>query len=293
MPIRPPGTSTRNISASTAGLSVDRLITQLEITTSTDSSGSGTASICPFRNVTFPAPARAALPRASASISSVMSTPYACPDGPTRRDDSSTSMPPPEPRSSTRSPSFRSATASGFPQPRLAATASAGSPSVSPSRYRDASGPSVSALSPAGAQHPPVSSQHPAASPDWLRTASAAPAYRDRTSSRRSEPVSSFIVPLQEIGDLRSLFCPGHPPLSWHEPRRPPAGPVSVSACDHGRMRILVLGGTRFLGRAIVDAALGRGDTVTIFNRGKSNPSLYPGVETVAGDRTTDLSPLD
>ena len=58
-------------------------------------------------------------------------------------------------------------------------------------------------------------------------------------------------------------------------------------------MRILVLGGTRFAGRAIVDAALGRGDTVTMFNRGKSNPGLYPGVETVNGDRTADLSALD
>ena len=58
-------------------------------------------------------------------------------------------------------------------------------------------------------------------------------------------------------------------------------------------MRILVLGGTRFLGRAIVDAALGRGDTVTLFNRGQSNPGLYPGVETVTGDRTADLSALD
>ena len=58
-------------------------------------------------------------------------------------------------------------------------------------------------------------------------------------------------------------------------------------------MRILVLGGTRFLGRAIVDAALGRGDTVTLFNRGKSNPGLFPGVETVIGDRTADLSALD
>jgi 2'-hydroxyisoflavone reductase len=58
-------------------------------------------------------------------------------------------------------------------------------------------------------------------------------------------------------------------------------------------MRILVLGGTRFAGRAIVDAALGRGDTVTIFNRGKTDPGLYPGVETVTGDRTVDLSPLD
>ena len=58
-------------------------------------------------------------------------------------------------------------------------------------------------------------------------------------------------------------------------------------------MRILVLGGTRFAGRAIVDAALGRGDAVTLFNRGKTNPGLYPGVETVIGDRTEDLSPLD
>jgi 2'-hydroxyisoflavone reductase len=58
-------------------------------------------------------------------------------------------------------------------------------------------------------------------------------------------------------------------------------------------MRILVLGGTRFAGRAIVDAALGRGDTVTLFNRGKTNPGLYPGAETVLGDRAVDLSPLD
>jgi 2'-hydroxyisoflavone reductase len=58
-------------------------------------------------------------------------------------------------------------------------------------------------------------------------------------------------------------------------------------------VRILVLGGTRFAGRAIVETALGRGDTVTMFNRGKSNPGLFPGVETVIGDRTVDLSPLD
>ncbi|MGD0560898.1 MAG: NAD-dependent epimerase/dehydratase family protein [Streptosporangiaceae bacterium] len=55
-------------------------------------------------------------------------------------------------------------------------------------------------------------------------------------------------------------------------------------------MRILILGGTRFLGRAITEAALGRGDTVTLFNRGTTNPGLYPGIETVTGDRTVDLS---
>ena len=75
MPIRPPRTSTRYISASTAGLSVDRLMTQLDITTSTDASGSGRASISPLRNSTFCAPALTALARARVSISSVMSTP--------------------------------------------------------------------------------------------------------------------------------------------------------------------------------------------------------------------------
>jgi 2'-hydroxyisoflavone reductase len=58
-------------------------------------------------------------------------------------------------------------------------------------------------------------------------------------------------------------------------------------------MRILVLGGTRFVGRAVVEAALGRGDTVTMFNRGKTNPGLFPSVETVTGDRAVDLSALD
>jgi 2'-hydroxyisoflavone reductase len=57
-------------------------------------------------------------------------------------------------------------------------------------------------------------------------------------------------------------------------------------------MQVLILGGTRFLGRAIVDAALGRGDTVTLFNRGRTNPGLYPGIETVTGDRTGDLKEL-
>ncbi len=57
-------------------------------------------------------------------------------------------------------------------------------------------------------------------------------------------------------------------------------------------MRILVLGGTIFLGRHIVAAALERGHRLTLFNRGRSNPHLFPQVEKLRGDRQRDLSPL-
>jgi len=46
------------------------------------------------------------------------------------------------------------------------------------------------------------------------------------------------------------------------------------------------------VGRAVVKAALGRGDAVTLFNRGITNRGLFPGVETVIGDRAEDLYPL-
>ncbi len=58
-------------------------------------------------------------------------------------------------------------------------------------------------------------------------------------------------------------------------------------------MRLLVLGGTKFLGRAVVDAALSRGHELTLFNRGETNPELYPEVEKLRGDRTSDLSALE
>ncbi|MFE5923179.1 NAD-dependent epimerase/dehydratase family protein [Streptomyces sp. NPDC056468] len=55
-------------------------------------------------------------------------------------------------------------------------------------------------------------------------------------------------------------------------------------------MRILVIGGTWFPGKAIVENALSRGWGVTTFNRGRSGPDV-PGVEPVHGDRT-DLEDL-
>lgn len=57
-------------------------------------------------------------------------------------------------------------------------------------------------------------------------------------------------------------------------------------------MKLLVLGGTVFLGRHIVDAALARGYEVTLFNRGKHNADLYPQTEKLRGDRDGDLSAL-
>jgi len=57
-------------------------------------------------------------------------------------------------------------------------------------------------------------------------------------------------------------------------------------------VRLLVLGGTKFLGRAAVEEALGRGHEVTLFNRGETNPGLFPEAERLRGDRTGDLSTL-
>lgn len=57
-------------------------------------------------------------------------------------------------------------------------------------------------------------------------------------------------------------------------------------------MNILIIGGTRFLGRALVHAAQARGHSLTLFNRGKSNPGLFPSVEQITGDRSADLGLL-
>jgi 2'-hydroxyisoflavone reductase len=58
-------------------------------------------------------------------------------------------------------------------------------------------------------------------------------------------------------------------------------------------MRFLVLGGTRFLGRALVEATLEQGHEPTLFNRGQTEPKLFPGLEKLRGDRSSDLSALD
>ncbi|MGR5917448.1 SDR family oxidoreductase [Bacillus pacificus] len=55
---------------------------------------------------------------------------------------------------------------------------------------------------------------------------------------------------------------------------------------------MLILGGTRFLGRAFVEEALNRGHEVTLFNRG-TNQEIFPEVEQLIGDRNGDVSSLE
>jgi 2'-hydroxyisoflavone reductase len=57
-------------------------------------------------------------------------------------------------------------------------------------------------------------------------------------------------------------------------------------------MRLLILGGTLYLGRHLVEAAVARGHEVTLFNRGRTGPELFPGVERLRGDRDGDLGAL-
>ena len=57
-------------------------------------------------------------------------------------------------------------------------------------------------------------------------------------------------------------------------------------------MKLLVLGGTVFLGRHVVARSLARGDEVTLLHRGRRGVGLFPDARTLIGDRDGDLSAL-
>lgn len=57
-------------------------------------------------------------------------------------------------------------------------------------------------------------------------------------------------------------------------------------------MKVLILGGTVFLGRHLLTAALARGHEVTIFHRGDHEPEDMHAVEHLHGDRTESLAAL-
>jgi 2'-hydroxyisoflavone reductase len=57
-------------------------------------------------------------------------------------------------------------------------------------------------------------------------------------------------------------------------------------------MKLLILGGTAFLGRHLTEAALAQGHEVTLLNRGRHNPGLFPRARSFIGDRDGDMSAL-
>lgn len=59
-----------------------------------------------------------------------------------------------------------------------------------------------------------------------------------------------------------------------------------IALAPKKKLKVLILGGTNFLGPAIVNAALKRRFEVTLFNRGITNPDLFPGLQKIKGDRT-------
>lgn len=57
-------------------------------------------------------------------------------------------------------------------------------------------------------------------------------------------------------------------------------------------VKLLVIGGTRFVGRAFVEQAVGRGHDVAVFHRSVSEPEDFPSVEHLHGDRDGQLGLL-
>ena len=102
----------------------------------------------------------------------------------------------------------------------------------------------------------------------------------DPRPSRRS-----FLQMAAATGGALSLGLGGRLPEAFGAPAvhtRPGRAPL----------KILILGGTSFIGPYQVQYALDRGHTVTLFNRGRTNPGLFPTVEKLIGDRTGDVSAL-
>jgi 2'-hydroxyisoflavone reductase len=70
------------------------------------------------------------------------------------------------------------------------------------------------------------------------------------------------------------------------------SAPAPEATASPTPKKILVLGGTGFLGPHVVEAALARGHTLTLFNRGKTHAELFPELEKLHGDRDGHLEAL-
>ena len=74
-------------------------------------------------------------------------------------------------------------------------------------------------------------------------------------------------------------------------PRPAVAATPVVRRADRS-LRILVLGGTRFIGLHMAEYATQRGHALTFFNRGKTHTDRFPGIERIRGDRNGDIGGL-
>lgn len=83
--------------------------------------------------------------------------------------------------------------------------------------------------------------------------------------------------------------APAAPPSAKSDPPLAPE-PILLGG---DKLKILVLGGTGFLGPHLVEAMQKRGHTPTLFNRGKTRPTLFPDVEKLRGDRDGGLAVLE
>ncbi|WP_338871610.1 SDR family oxidoreductase [Myxococcus stipitatus] len=85
------------------------------------------------------------------------------------------------------------------------------------------------------------------------------------------------------VGSLWAMGCVSTSAAGGGEPGA--QGQEAANSKASKPLSILILGGTKFLGPALVEFAQARGHTVTLFNRGKTNPGLFPNVEKLQGDR--------
>jgi len=82
-------------------------------------------------------------------------------------------------------------------------------------------------------------------------------------------------------------------PRAGEGPSEHPAGAKPPAGAPPASRSLLILGGTSFLGPQIVEAARAAGYTVTLFNRGKTRPGLFPDLEKLRGDRNGNLKALE
>ena len=90
-------------------------------------------------------------------------------------------------------------------------------------------------------------------------------------------------------GTVLGLGIAGCGPASDSDSASEPTPDTDASS----ELDILILGGTGFIGPHMVEYAVSQGHKVTLFNRGKTNADLFPGVETLIGDRDGKLDALN